>query len=197
MILSGVTRALMERVKIVDYPPVFLYDTPGILPPSISCIDTGMKLAIFDYVKPSLENECIADYLLYQLNSYEVFNYVKFFGLKEPTDNIGDLLTKIAEDGHMLISSGSYLRRYDWSGASLRFLSQFRKGYLGKIPFDEVKPKTNVREYEVNETYFLGNIEVQSELNDSGDEVTTSNEQSKEDKRRLIGDVTNLISSTG
>ena len=189
----------MERVKIVDYPPVFLYDTPGILPPSITNVETGLRLALYDYVKPSVEPEVIADYLLYELNKHQVFNYVSFYGLLQPTDEISIVLNKIAEDGNMKMTRRNHVTGNevlnDWCGASLRFLTQFRRGLLGNIPFNDIKGEMPVSEdkvYEAEQSYALENNSLQSPTEHL--ESDSSNEQKVE--RRLIGDISHLISSS-
>lgn len=43
---AGVTRAVQNRIKVSHSPPVYIYDTPGILTPSIPDVETGMRLAV-------------------------------------------------------------------------------------------------------------------------------------------------------
>jgi len=38
--IAGVTRSVMERIKINANPPVYLYDTPGVLEPKL---DKGLE----------------------------------------------------------------------------------------------------------------------------------------------------------
>lgn len=42
----GVTVSIQNRIKISQDPPVFIYDTPGILTPTLPNTDAGMKLAL-------------------------------------------------------------------------------------------------------------------------------------------------------
>jgi ribosome biogenesis GTPase A len=42
---AGATKSVHERLRVCNNPPVFLYDTPGIMNPSINTMDTGMRLA--------------------------------------------------------------------------------------------------------------------------------------------------------
>ncbi|XP_019499638.1 PREDICTED: mitochondrial ribosome-associated GTPase 1 isoform X2 [Hipposideros armiger] len=42
----GITRAVMSRVQVSERPLVFLLDTPGVLPPRIESVETGLKLAL-------------------------------------------------------------------------------------------------------------------------------------------------------
>lgn len=42
---AGLTKSVHEKLKVYSNPPVFLYDTPGIMNPNIEYPETGMKLA--------------------------------------------------------------------------------------------------------------------------------------------------------
>lgn len=42
----GVTKTVMERIKIADVPPIYLLDTPGVFPPEVPDFETGMKLGL-------------------------------------------------------------------------------------------------------------------------------------------------------
>lgn len=44
--VAGITRAVQTRIKVSNSPPVFVYDTPGILTPNIPNMEVGMKLAL-------------------------------------------------------------------------------------------------------------------------------------------------------
>jgi len=42
---AGATKSVHERLRVCNNPSVFLFDTPGIMNPSINTMDTGMRLA--------------------------------------------------------------------------------------------------------------------------------------------------------
>lgn len=42
---AGLTKNVHERIRVSTSPAVFLFDTPGIMNPQISTMDTGMRLA--------------------------------------------------------------------------------------------------------------------------------------------------------
>ena len=45
--IAGVTRSVLERIKINANPPVYLYDTPGVLEPRIDKgLETIMRCAV-------------------------------------------------------------------------------------------------------------------------------------------------------
>ncbi|KAJ4706367.1 mitochondrial GTPase 1-like [Melia azedarach] len=67
--LPGVTQDI-AGFKIAHRPSIYVLDTPGVLVPSISNIETGLKLALTGSVKDSVVGEeRIAQYLLAVLNS--------------------------------------------------------------------------------------------------------------------------------
>lgn len=43
---AGVTRTVQERVLVHLDPKVYVYDTPGIMPPNVEHVDTAMRLAL-------------------------------------------------------------------------------------------------------------------------------------------------------
>ncbi|KAJ1408932.1 P-loop containing nucleoside triphosphate hydrolase [Sesbania bispinosa] len=67
--LPGVTQDI-AGFKIAHQPSIYVLDTPGVLVPSISDIETGLKLALAGSVKDSVVGEeRIAQYLLAVLNT--------------------------------------------------------------------------------------------------------------------------------
>jgi len=143
---AGVTRAVQERVKLMDWPPTYCYDTPGITQPAIPDVETGMRLAAVSSFKDSnvgLDN--IVDYLLYFMNKRSMFQYVSAFGLEEPTDDVYILLISIAKSLEMTIktrvftSAGGVRLRYDTHRAAMYFLDQYRRGNLGTFILDDDK----------------------------------------------------------
>jgi ribosome biogenesis GTPase A len=43
---AGVTRTVQERVLVHLDPKIYVYDTPGIMPPNVEHVDTAMRLAL-------------------------------------------------------------------------------------------------------------------------------------------------------
>lgn len=65
----GVTVRVQNKVKILDKPPIYILDTPGVLSPTSRNVDDTMKLAICDLILESATKpDFVADYLLYWLN---------------------------------------------------------------------------------------------------------------------------------
>ena len=65
----GVTVRVQNRIRILDKPPIYILDTPGVLSPSSRNVEDTMKLAICDLILESATKpDYVADYLLYWLN---------------------------------------------------------------------------------------------------------------------------------
>ncbi|PWA25958.1 hypothetical protein CCH79_00001598 [Gambusia affinis] len=119
----GITKALLTKIQVSERPLMYLLDTPGVLPPKIESVETGMKLALCGTILDHLVGEdVIADYLLFSLNrlgrfGYEfeflecclhimpvvfftvwvfVCRYVEKYDLQEPSDDIQHVLKRIA-----------------------------------------------------------------------------------------------------
>nr|ACO10231.1 Mitochondrial GTPase 1, mitochondrial precursor [Caligus rogercresseyi] len=140
--LPGVTRALQTKIKVNQDPLTYLWDSPGIVFPSLNDSHVALKLAVCKCIRDDLiGEEIVADYLLFHLNKQAVFKYVKVLGLSAPTDDIQSLLLQVA-------------LRFNWNKnvknlatnqiemipnkhqASLHFLKLFRMGKLGRVNLD-------------------------------------------------------------
>ncbi|XP_071010950.1 mitochondrial ribosome-associated GTPase 1 isoform X3 [Oncorhynchus clarkii lewisi] len=93
----GITKAVLTRIQVCERPIIHLLDTPGVLPPKIQSLETGMKLALCGTILDHLVGEDImADYLLFSLNRLEKYSYVERYDLSEPSDDIQQVLKRIA-----------------------------------------------------------------------------------------------------
>ncbi|XP_077586491.1 mitochondrial ribosome-associated GTPase 1 [Stigmatopora nigra] len=140
----GITRAVLTRIQVCDRPVMHLLDTPGVFPPKIENVETGMKLALCGTILDHLVGEdIIADYLLYSLNRLEKFSYVEKYGLQEPSDDIQHVLKHIAVKlrkvqrikaltgvGNVIVTVPNY------PAAAYDFIRAFRKGELGQVILD-------------------------------------------------------------
>ncbi|XKL65727.1 hypothetical protein PGB90_009147 [Kerria lacca] len=139
----GITKLVQNRIKISNSPPVFVYDTPGILTPNVPHAEVGMKLALCGTLQDhSIGLFTIADFLLYWCNKNKNFNYLDFFGINEPSDNIGLLLAQYAIKKNIYIrireltSSNVKVNKPDLNLSANRFIEAFRNGKLGPINLD-------------------------------------------------------------
>ncbi|KAK9892682.1 hypothetical protein WA026_021535 [Henosepilachna vigintioctopunctata] len=140
--VPGITRSVLTKIRICEDPLFYMLDTPGILTPHVGDAETGLKLALCATLQDHLVGPTVlADFLLYRLNKYEHFKYVKYFNLDQPTDDILFLLTQICKDRKKMIKmknlQNEYILRPDFNVASHLMLRSFRNGDLGNIMLDE------------------------------------------------------------
>uniref|UniRef100_A0A1A7YWS7 Mitochondrial GTPase 1 n=1 Tax=Iconisemion striatum TaxID=60296 RepID=A0A1A7YWS7_9TELE len=140
----GITRAVLTKIQVCERPLIHLLDTPGVLPPKIESVETGMKLALCGTILDHLVGEdIIADYLLYSLNRLGKFSYVEKYDLPEPSDDIQYVLKRIAVKlrktqkvkaitgvGNVTVTIPNY------TAAAYDFIRAFRKGELGQVMLD-------------------------------------------------------------
>ncbi|KAG8000082.1 Mitochondrial ribosome-associated GTPase 1 [Nibea albiflora] len=140
----GITKAVLTKIQVCERPIMHLLDTPGVLPPKIESVETGMKLALCGTILDHLVGEdIIADYLLYSLNRLGKFSYVERYDLQEPSDDIQYVLKRIAVKlgktqrvkaitgvGNITVTVPNY------TAAAYDFIRSFRKGELGRVMLD-------------------------------------------------------------
>ncbi|NXO60900.1 MTG1 GTPase, partial [Aramus guarauna] len=113
----GVTKAVLTKIQVCEQPLMYLVDTPGVLPPKLGDVETGMKLALCGAIRDHLVGEDImADYLLYTLNKRQQFRYVQRYGLAEAWNVNVTML--------------------NYPAAAYEFLRDFRAGCLGRVTLD-------------------------------------------------------------
>ncbi|XP_058063685.1 mitochondrial GTPase 1 [Anopheles bellator] len=139
--IAGVTRSVLNRIKICEDPPIYLLDTPGILEPNVVDTETGLRLALVSCLQDHLVGEeLIADYLLYSLNKQGNFSYVEQLGLCEPTDSIAETLVACALHHGQRIRcrqlDGREVLRPDILMAAKHMIKSFRIGAFGKVSLD-------------------------------------------------------------
>uniref|UniRef100_A0A803VNR2 Mitochondrial GTPase 1 n=1 Tax=Ficedula albicollis TaxID=59894 RepID=A0A803VNR2_FICAL len=140
----GITKAVLSRIQVCEKPLMYLVDTPGVLPPRLGDVETGMKLALCGAICDHLVGEDImADYLLYTLNKQQQFGYVQRYGLGQPCDRIEPLLKHVAltqgrtQKVKVLTGTGNVnMMMLNYPAAAYEFLRDFRAGRLGRVTLD-------------------------------------------------------------
>ncbi|XP_075073282.1 mitochondrial ribosome-associated GTPase 1 [Mixophyes fleayi] len=140
----GITRSVLCRIQVSENPLIYLLDTPGVLPPRIESVETGMKLALCGTILDHLVGEdIIADYLLYTLNEHQQYRYVEHYELEGPCSNIETLLKKIAiklgktQTVKAITGVGNVnITVPNYTAAAYDFIRTFRKGHLGRVTLD-------------------------------------------------------------
>ncbi|XP_072929659.1 mitochondrial GTPase 1 [Epargyreus clarus] len=139
--IAGVTRSLMTKMRINNNPEIFMFDTPGILEPSVTDMEMGLKLALCASLQDHLVGEeAIADYLLYWLNSHGKFKYVDYVGLEEPCDDINKVLIAGAVKFNRVRKTrdfdGTVREVPDLTEVARTLIKAFRTGELGRTLLD-------------------------------------------------------------
>ncbi|XP_066535203.1 mitochondrial ribosome-associated GTPase 1 [Hoplias malabaricus] len=140
----GITKAVLTKIQVCERPIMYLLDTPGVLPPKIENIETGMKLALCGTILDHLVGEdIIADYLLFSLNRLQCFGYVEKYELEGPCDDIQQVLkciaVKLGKTQRVKAITGVgdiTIKVPNYSAAAYDFIRSFRKGELGKVMLD-------------------------------------------------------------
>ncbi|XP_014822145.1 PREDICTED: mitochondrial ribosome-associated GTPase 1 isoform X1 [Calidris pugnax] len=140
----GITKAVLTRIQVCEKPLMYLVDTPGVLPPKLGDVETGMKLALCGAIRDHLVGEDVmADYLLYTLNKQQQFEYVRHYGLARACDTIEPVLKCVAlargrtQKVKVLTGTGNVnVTTLDYPAAAYEFLRDFRAGRLGRVTLD-------------------------------------------------------------
>ncbi|NWH99004.1 MTG1 GTPase, partial [Tichodroma muraria] len=140
----GITKAVLSRIQVCEKPLMYLVDTPGVLPPRLADVETGMKLALCGAIHDHLVGEDVmADYLLYTLNKQQQFEYVQRYGLGQPCDHIEPLLKHVSltqgrtQKVKVLTGTGNVnMMMLNYPAAAYEFLRDFRAGRLGRVTLD-------------------------------------------------------------
>lgn len=138
----GITRSVMHKIKVCQDPLVYVLDTPGILNPSISSMEVGLKIALCNTIQThGISDEILADYLLFWLNKEGIFHYVDLFKLDNASDNILEVLAHISMTNRKVLrmrdTNNQYIIKPDFKWAADYFIKSFRQGDLGKILLDQ------------------------------------------------------------
>ncbi|KAF5274359.1 hypothetical protein FQA39_LY07239 [Lamprigera yunnana] len=137
----GMTRSVMNKIKISENPLCYMLDTPGILTPSVTSVEAGLKLALCATIEDHLVGEeIIADYLLYWLNKNKMFQYVDVLKLEAPTDDILKVLTEISIRHNKFLKvrdcTNTYIIKPNVTESAHLMIQSFRNGSLGKLMLD-------------------------------------------------------------
>ncbi|KAJ2671234.1 Mitochondrial GTPase 1 [Coemansia sp. RSA 1085] len=133
----GVTRTLSSRIRVLESPPIYLVDTPGVMIPYIPDPIVALKVALTGGIKDNIADEgVLADYLLYRLNRFADIDYCSILGISQPTDDINEFLQMLGRKIGALRQGGEI----DTDKAIQFFLRAFRQGKFGQLCLDDLAP---------------------------------------------------------
>lgn len=133
----GVTRTVVGTVKVLDDPAIYLIDTPGVMVPHIADPLRSLKVAVTGGIRDHLADEQVmVDYILFELNRRNAYDYCSWYRMDEPTNNVDELLDGVARRIGAIVKGG----HLDMTMAAKFFLKQFRLGKLGRYTLDDISP---------------------------------------------------------
>uniref|UniRef100_A0A8C9HA71 G domain-containing protein n=1 Tax=Piliocolobus tephrosceles TaxID=591936 RepID=A0A8C9HA71_9PRIM len=142
-VLAGTTK-IIEQYKVSNNPLLYLIDTPGIYLPKMNDKEITLKLsAIGNTLEYKYDHMYVGDYVLFILNKYKYYNYVKLLGLQYPTNDIRYVSNIIATKLNLL-RNYTYL---DINGGCRYFIDMFKLGLLGHVCLDTVPNKEDFVTY--------------------------------------------------
>ncbi|KAJ2310778.1 Mitochondrial GTPase 1 [Coemansia sp. Cherry 401B] len=135
----GVTRSLSSKIRVLESPPVYLVDTPGVMIPFIPDPIAAIKVALTGGIKDNIADEnVLADYLLFRLNRFAGLDYCSILGIERPTDDINDFLQQLGTRIGALRQGGEL----DTDKAVQFFLRAFRRGRFGQLCLDDLDERS-------------------------------------------------------
>ncbi|CRG95868.1 conserved protein, unknown function [Plasmodium gallinaceum] len=142
-IIAGTTK-LVDTYKVSNNPLIYFIDTPGIFLPKMNDKEISLKLsAIGNILNYKYDHMYVGDYILFTLNKYKYYNYVKVIGLDSPTNDIR-FVSNVISTKLNLCRNYKYL---DINGGCRFFIDLFRLGLFGQICLDLVPNKKDFVTY--------------------------------------------------
>lgn len=142
-ILPGTTKTV-DTYKVCNTPLLYFIDSPGIFLPKMENREIALKLsAIGNTLEYKYDHMYVGDYILYMLNKYKYYEYVKLLGLEAPSNDIRFISNVISTKLNMC-RNYKYL---DINGGCRYFIDLFRLGLLGQICLDMVPKKEDFVTY--------------------------------------------------
>lgn len=133
--MPGVTRHI-STFRVIPDPPINIMDTPGIFIPAhdVASYETGMRISLCNAIPDEEVGKVeICDYLLYRYNKESRFEYVDTCSLKQPSDDIHQVLTAYATKKRWHLNGALNINL-----AADRFLNLFREAELSSFVLDEL-----------------------------------------------------------
>lgn len=139
--VAGITKNVLNRIKICNHPLIYLFDTPGITTPTVADHDQGLKLASTSCLQDHLVGPMlIADYILFWLNKNGNFEYVYHMGMNEPSDDIAEVLLAGSKKLNKYIKmkhNDRIMIRPNFEFAAKYMIDGFRSGKFGPVNMDK------------------------------------------------------------
>jgi ribosome biogenesis GTPase A len=132
----GITRSV-GTIQIRHNPPVYVFDSPGVMPPRIDNVEIGLRLALVNAIPEArVPFSVLAEYLLFLFHSIGTGKFAQNFDLSKAftEDEVELMLTEIANRFHLKTAGG----QLDTEGAARAFVRSFQVGDMGKYTLDPI-----------------------------------------------------------
>lgn len=152
--IPGHTRHV-SALRVRESPPLYLYDSSGVMLPRIDCFETGMKLSLTTAIRESLVPSVVkVEYLLYHFATigYTGFKDALYLSRVYTEAEIDECLEELALRMHMYKKGGAL----DIEAAARFVLRQFHDGKLGRHTFDFI-PQSSTDDPEIQRILDLTN----------------------------------------
>lgn len=142
---AGVTKHVMQTIKICSKPPIYVHDTPGILQPNTTkSYPRAMKLAMCSTISDKAVGiEDIARFTLQWLNNRNMHDYIHIMNLESPVENFEEFIVKSALSLKKIERvrdrfTGEEKRLPDVKSICCLFVKSFRNGSFGKVMMEDL-----------------------------------------------------------
>lgn len=131
--LAGVTKSITGKIRIIDNPKVYCFDSPGIVVPTFFDPEEILKMAITGGIfEKSILIEDVASYLLHILYCNDNTQYLKRYGLDNHPNDLSDLLERMCKRFSCYTITG----KQNNTVMCVKFLKDFRLGNFGRFTLD-------------------------------------------------------------
>lgn len=132
----GITRAV-STFLVRATPPLYMFDSPGVMLPAIPNVEVGLRLAVTGALPEArVPARVQAEYLLFYFASIGATRFAPALHLSQPytEDGVEDMLAELARNLHLAAPGGGP----DTEAAARVFVRAFQDGRLGRYTLDPV-----------------------------------------------------------
>lgn len=132
----GITRAV-STFLVRATPPLYMFDSPGVMLPAIPNVEVGLRLAVTGALPEArVPMRVQAEYLLFYFASIGATRFAPALRLPRAytEDDVEDMLVELARVLHLRAAGGVP----DTEGAARAFVRAFQEGRLGHYTLDPV-----------------------------------------------------------
>lgn len=138
----GITRQV-STFLVRERPPLYMFDSPGIMLPRIDSVETGLRLCVTGALPDNRVPWAVqAEFLLWTFEGLGISRYVQAAGLDKAytADEVEDMLVALANKLHARVALGEP----DTEAAARHFVRLYQQGAMGRFTLDAVVKRHDV-----------------------------------------------------